>query len=45
MKKIAFLDRDGTISKEHSDEEWEYIADPILLEGTIEGLKILKDKE
>lgn len=44
MKKIAFLDRDGTISKEHSDEEWKYIADPILLEGTIEGLKILKDR-
>lgn len=42
--RIAFLDRDGTISKEHSDEEWKYITDPILLEGTIEGLKILKDK-
>lgn len=43
MKKIAFLDRDGTISKEYSDEEWKNINTPILLNNTIKGLKIIKD--
>ena len=43
--KIAFLDRDGTISKEYPDEEWNSITEPILLEGTIEGLKKIKEKE
>lgn len=38
MKKIVFLDRDGTISKEYSDNEWRNITTPILLNGTIEGL-------
>ena len=42
--KIAFLDRDGTISKEYPDEEWNSITEPILLEGTIEGLKKIKEK-
>jgi D-glycero-D-manno-heptose 1,7-bisphosphate phosphatase len=42
--KIAFLDRDGTISKEYPDEEWNSITEPILLEGTIEGLKKIKDQ-
>ncbi len=43
MKKIVFLDRDGTISKEYSDEEWKNITTPILLDGTIEGLKTICD--
>lgn len=43
MKKIAFLDRDGTISKEYSDEEWKNINTPVLLNNTIKGLKIIKD--
>ena len=43
--KIAFLDRDRTISKEYPDEEWNSITEPILLEGTIEGLKKIKEKE
>ena len=43
MKKIAFLDRDGTISKEYSDEEWKNINTPILLNNTVKGLKIIKD--
>ena len=43
MKKIAFLDRDGTISKEYSDEEWKNINTPILLNNSIKGLKIIKD--
>ena len=43
MKKIAFLDRDGTINEEHPDEEWRYVTDPVLLNNTIEGLKAIKD--
>ena len=43
MKKIAFLDRDGTISKEYSDEEWKNINTTILLNNTVKGLKIIKD--
>ena len=44
MKKIVFLDRDGTISKEYSDNEWRNITTPILLNGTIEGLiRIVED--
>ena len=43
MKKIVFLDRDGTISKEYSDEEWKNINTPVLLNNTIKGLKIIKD--
>ena len=43
MQKIVFLDRDGTISKEYSDEEWKNITTPILLNGTIEGLKTICD--
>ena len=43
MKKIAFLDRDGTISKEYSDDEWKNINTPVLLNNTIKGLKIIKD--
>ena len=43
MKKIAFLDRDGTISKEYSDDEWKSINTPVLLNNTVKGLKIIKD--
>lgn len=43
MKKIAFLDRDGTINEEHSDEEWRFVKEPVLLNNTIEGLKTIKD--
>ena len=43
MKKIAFLDRDGTINKEYPDEMWKYIDTPKLLDNTIQGLKIIKD--
>lgn len=41
--KIAFLDRDGTISKEYPDEEWKDVSEPILLEGSLEGLKLIKE--
>ena len=41
--KIAFLDRDGTIIKDYPDEKWREIKGPEFLEGSIEGLKRLKE--
>ena len=43
MKKIVFLDRDGTISKEYPDEDWKYVNTPELLNNTIKGLKMISD--
>ena len=40
--KVAFLDRDGTISKEYDEKGWIKRTEPELLEGTIEALKILR---
>ena len=42
MKKIVFLDRDGTINRDYPDEEWKNVKEPILLDNTIDGLKELK---
>ncbi len=39
MIKVAFLDRDGTINKDYPDEQWRYIKEPELLEGSIEGMQ------
>ena len=41
--KIAFLDRDGTLIKDYPDEKWREIKGPEFLEGSIEGLKRLKE--
>lgn len=41
--KNAFLDRDGTIIKDYPDEKWREIKEPEFLEGSIEGLKRLKE--
>lgn len=41
--KIVFLDRDGTINKDYPDIDWKYIKNPKLLNGTIEGLKLIKE--
>lgn len=41
--KIAFLDRDGTLIKDYLDEKWREIKEPEFLEGSIEGLKRLKE--
>lgn len=41
--KIAFLDRDGTLIKDYPDEKWREIKEPEFLEGSIEGLKRLKE--
>ena len=41
--KFAFLDRDGTLIKDYPDEKWREIKEPEFLEGSIEGLKRLKE--
>ena len=43
MNKAIFLDRDGTIIKDYPDEKWREIKEPEFLEGSIEGLKRLKE--
>lgn len=42
--KVAFLDRDGTINKDYTDEQWSCIEYPEILEGAIDGMKYLIDK-
>lgn len=37
--KVAFLDRDGTITKEYEDDEWKNKTNPEFLQGTIQALK------
>ncbi len=37
------MDRDGTIIKDYPDEKWREIKEPEFLEGSIEGLKRLKE--
>lgn len=43
--KAAFLDRDGTIVQEYPDAEWANVWEPIFLDGAIEGLKALQERE
>ena len=43
MKKIAFLDRDGTINKDYNDNDWKYMECPEILDGNIEGLKMIRN--
>lgn len=43
MRKIAFLDRDGTIIKDYPDEDWRHITEPEFLEDSFEGMKALRD--
>ena len=43
--KAAFLDRDGTIVKDYPDREWVNIKTPEFLEGSIEALKYIKNKD
>lgn len=45
IKKVAFLDRDGTINKDYPDEKWRNIFAPELIDGAIEGLKKLQQAE
>lgn len=41
MKKIAFLDRDGTINRDYSDYQWKDVSEPEFLNGALEGMKKL----
>ena len=41
--KIAFLDRDGTLVKDYPDKDWAFVKTPEIMEGTVEGLKVLKE--
>ena len=41
MKKIAFLDRDGTINRDYPDEQWRNVNHPEFLPGAIDGMKKL----
>ncbi len=42
--KVAFLDRDGTIIQDYEDELWKDITEPVFINGSIEGLKKIKQK-
>lgn len=42
--KIAFLDRDGTISENYDDNELKYMKKLIIKDGTIDGLKHILSK-
>lgn len=39
MKRIAFLDRDGTIIKDYEDSKRKEISEPEFLEGSIDAIK------
>ena len=42
--KIAFLDRDGTISRDYPDEVWRQIRYPEILPGSLQGMKHIEEK-
>jgi D-glycero-D-manno-heptose 1,7-bisphosphate phosphatase len=42
--KVAFLDRDGTIIEDYEDELWKNISEPVFIKGSIEALKIIRQK-
>ena len=41
--KVAFMDRDGTIVKDYPDNVWSSIEKPEFLDGSIDGLRALRD--
>ena len=42
--KVAFLDRDGTIIEDYEDEFWRNVTEPVFINGSIEGLKKIRQK-
>ncbi len=42
--KVAFVDRDGTINKDYPDHIWRNICQPEFLDGSLEGLKGIREK-
>lgn len=42
--KIAFVDRDGTINRDYTDDEWKHIGEPEFLDGSLTALKEIRRK-
>ena len=42
--RVAFLDRDGTIVSDYSDELWSNVQSPDFLRGSIEALRNIQNK-
>jgi D-glycero-D-manno-heptose 1,7-bisphosphate phosphatase len=42
--KVAFLDRDGTITADHPDDQWGGVSEPVFLDGTFEALHLFRSK-
>lgn len=42
--RVAFVDRDGTINKDYKDDDWRYVSEPELLEGSLEALRAINEK-
>ncbi len=42
--KIAFLDRDGTITKDYPDNQWNGITEPVFIDGSIEAMRLFRIK-
>lgn len=42
--KVAFVDRDGTITKDYPDDCWRDISEPEFLDGSIKALKGIRQK-
>ena len=40
--KVAFIDRDGTITKDYLDEEWRYVYEPVLMPYAVQLLKLIQ---
>lgn len=42
--QVAFLDRDGTITRDHPDDQWGKVVEPVFLDGAIEALRRMRAK-
>jgi len=42
--KIAFLDRDGTITADYPDDQWKHITTPVFIDGTREAMRLFRSK-
>ena len=38
--KIAFMDRDGTITKDYPDNQWGGIKEPVFIDGALEAMRL-----
>ncbi|MGH4120347.1 hypothetical protein [Clostridium sp.] len=37
-KKVAFIDRDGTINSDYEDKDWKHISEPEIITGSMAAL-------